>query len=220
MSAPNPQEVGEMARLIRMMNEGVTFEDDAVAAPQPSTVSIIEGVLDNSSSSMDPSVAAMKSILEAFNGTSSPADALADRSSMDRELREALITEATDHGTRIGSWEIVVNENQQGLKNFDVTNVHTGEPIATELSLYDAAHGIVRALNEGLMINSSRVRDILAAEAEYDRARTSAAEFRERGRMLESRGENSRAAIMEDRFDVALAQAKDARTRLVKLAKL
>jgi hypothetical protein len=220
MNPPNPQDVGEMARLIRMMNEGVTFEDDAPEQPQSrSRASIIEGVVDSSPTSLDPSVAAMKSILEAFNGTGSPADALADRSVIDRELREALITEATQTGTRIGSWEIIVNENDQGLKSFDVTNVHTGEPIATDLSLYDAAHGIVRALNEGLMINSSRVRDILSAESEYERARQNAAEFRERGRVLESRGDQ-RAAVMEDRFDVALSQAKDARSRLMRLAKL
>ncbi len=215
--APDPKEVSEMARLVRLMNEGVTF-DDAPEEVSPRT-SIIEGVIDPSPAGVDPSVAAMKSILEAFHGNSSPVVELTDRATTNRELREALVTENTDRGTRIGSWEIIINEDDQGLKNFDVTNIHTGEPIATELSLYDAAHGIARALNEGEMINSNRVRNILAAEFDYVRARQNAAQFREKARVYEHTGDH-RLPLMEDRFDEALSRAKTARQQIVKLSKL
>jgi hypothetical protein len=148
-----------------------------------------------------------------------PATFLTARSENDRELREALMTIETDTGTRIGSWEITTNEDARGLKNFDVTNVHTGEPIATELTLYEAARGIVRHLNEGLMINSRKVREILHIEFEYARSRMNAAEARDRAKFYESRGDDHRQALMEDRLDDALNKAKFARTRIQKLTK-
>ena len=214
--APDPREVDQMKDLIRLMNEGVTFDEPTTETRAP----IIEGVMDLSPSGVDPSVAAMKSILEAFHSTSNnPVQHMAERSEMDRELREALVTVQTDRGTRIGSWEIIINENERGLKSFDVTNTQTGEPIATDLSLYDAAHGICRALNEGHVINSTRIREILSAEFEYMRARQNAAEFREKASIYERRGDE-RQPLMEDRFDDALARAKAARSRIMKLAKL
>lgn len=218
--APDPNEVGEMARLIRMMNAGVSFDDseivtESVDTDSPIAHSIGEPVI--RLGSVDPSVGAMKKILEAFNSPG-PVGELNDRAERDRELREALVTEQTETGTRIGSWEISINEDARGLKTFDVTNIRTGEPIATELSLYDAAHGICRALNEGHMINSSRVRDILTAEFDYLRARQNAAEFHEKVRTYESA--HPRRALMEDRFDEALQRAKSARSRVMKLSKL
>lgn len=213
--APDPREVDQMKDLIRLMNEGVSFDEPATAPRVP----VIEGMIDTSPSGIDPSVAAMKSILQAFHGTNSPVQQITERSEIDRELREALITEQTARGTRIGSWEIIINEDHRGLKSFDVTNTQTGEPIATDLSLYDAAHGICRALNEGHVINSGRIRDILSAEFDYMRARQNAAEFREKASIYERRGDD-RQPLMEDRFDEALSRAKEARTRIMKLAKL
>jgi len=212
MSAPDPKEVSEMARLIRMMNEGNTYEDSR------DTESLNESFSSGSISDVDSDVSAMKNILEAFRGINTP-EALTTRAINDRELREALITEPTDRGARIGSWEIVVNENEMGLKTFDVINVITNEPIATDLSLYDAAHGITRALNEGQMINSQHIRGILTAEYEYSRARQHAAEFREKARVYEHTG-NPRLALMEDRYDEALGRAKAARNRVTKITNL
>lgn len=212
--APDPKEVSEMARLVRMMNEGVSFDEPEQfvdSTPNPIKESSVR------LSDMDPSVAAMKNILEMFQNSGT--EPLVERAERDVELREALITEQTETGTRIGSWEISSNEDARGLKTFDIRSVHTGEPIATELTLYDAARGICRALNEGEVINSPRVRDILTAEFEYARARQNAAEFREKAMIYERRGD-SRRPLMEDRFDEALARAKSARGRVVKLARL
>lgn len=212
---PDPKEVSEMSRLIRMMNEGVNFDEPEPTVEYAPATTIKEGSV--RLADMDPSVAAMKNILEMFQNAGT--EPLIERAERDIELREALVTEITETGTRIGSWEITANEDARGLKTFDIRSVHTGEPIATELTLYDAAHGICRALNEGEVINSSRVRDILTAEFDYARARQNAAEFREKAMMYE-RKHDPRQPLMEDRFDEALSRAKNARSRVVKLARL
>lgn len=210
-------EKNEMARLIALMNQGVVLEDSS--APTMPKTNIIEGRFDSSG---DPSIEAMKNILRAFNGSSSlstsPDKRLTERSNYDRELREALITESTERGTRVGSWEILITENH-GLKQFDVINVHTGEPIATDLTVYDAALGITRRLNEGQTINSKAIRDILNAEASYDSNRQDAATFRARVNESVRSGNDSRADIMEARFTEAVSKAKLARVKLGKLAK-
>jgi hypothetical protein len=126
------------------------------------------------------------------------------------------IAELTDRGTRIGSWEIVINEDARGLKSFDVTNIHTGEPIATDLTLYDAAHGIVRSLNDGGTINSRTIRDILNLEAQYSSSRQDAALFRSR---METSTTDSRRAVMEARYTEALEKTKAARRRLTGIVK-
>jgi hypothetical protein len=153
---------------------------------------------------------------EAFDD---PVMALIKRGATNPELAEALVTEQTDRGTRIGSWEIVESKDGRGLKSYAVANVTTGDLIATELSLYEAAYGIVRQLNAGNMINSHKVREILNVEAEYARARMNAAEFRDRSRVYEQRGDETRSALMEDRFDAALGLAKSARQRLTRIVK-
>ena len=215
--AVDPKEKNEMARLITLMNEGVVFEDNA----ETEETSYLEGSIParNDSSMLDPSIAAMKSILEAFNGSQSLDKRLADRSETNRELREALVTEVTDRGTRVGSWEIIINENGEGLKNFDVTNVHTGEPIASNLTVYDAALGIARYLNEGMTINSREIRDILNVEASYDSSRRDAANFKSRMETFSRSGNASRAGIMEARYVESLDKAKSARINLTKISR-
>lgn len=215
--AVDPKEKNEMARLITLMNEGVVFEDSV----ETEETSYLEGSIParNDTSMLDPSVAAMKSILEAFNGTQSLDKRLADRSENNRELREALVTEVTDRGTRVGSWEIVINENGKGLKNFDVTNIHTGEPIASQLTVYDAALGIARYLNEGMTINSREIRDILNVEANYDSSRRDAANFKARMETFSRSGNTVRAEIMEARYAESLDKAKSARINLTKISR-
>ena len=191
-----------------------------------------EKKVDFAGNTADPGVSAMKDILTAFytgggdkidsyvatdTKPADPVSRLAERASSDRQLREALSTVNTPTGTRVGSWEIQINEDARGLKSYDVVSTVTNESIAMELSLYDAAHGIVRLLNEGYGINNSRVREILNHEADYARARQKAAEFRERQRVFESAHEYNRAELMENRFEEALTKAKVARSRLTRI---
>lgn len=207
------KEVNEMARLINLMNNNVQLYDE----PEHINESLSRtGPQDHG----DPAVLEMKRILEAFNNIeNSPTKRLTDRAVINSELREALITEETDDGVRIGNWDIVVKESDTGLKTYDVVSVKTGESIAIDLTIYEAAHGITKALNEGKGINHRRIKDILQAEGEYSHHRQDAAIFRKKMSIVENANNEQRKAIMEDRFSESLRRAKLAREQIVKLAK-
>lgn len=168
----------------------------------------------------DPNVDAMKVILERINAVADiPVDRLTIAAEKDRVLAEALKTEKTDKGARIGDWEIVVNEGAD-LKTYDVVSTATGQPLAKDLYLYDAAYGLVKRLNEGVTINDGRIRELLRLEEDYARNRDEAAQFKQQTERLRQKGEDVRAAIAEDRFDKSQTLAIEARERLLKLAGL
>ena len=201
----------DMMRLIQAMNEGVSLDD----MPPPPVQTFPQQVERMTGQHIDPAVNAMQNILDMFK-TGDPAAAMAERSLTDRQLAEAMVTETTDNGVRVGSWEIGITE-ANGLKFYSVSNIHTGEPIASDLTLYDAAKGIASALNEGMTINTPTIRKLLNAEGAYSRARQNAAEFRQSMQIAENRGDRQKRAIAEDRFNEALARAKEARATLTRL---
>jgi hypothetical protein len=228
-----------MANLIALMNSGVTYDDAPVIeeAAGPSirsqfTESVDFGGADpmlNTDEGLEikpvdmplsAAAGSMKKLLEAMYTAEAdePVQKLVQTANESPRFREALGTQKTSTGTRVGSWEIRINE-QEGLKNYDVVNVKTGEPIASDLSLYDAAFGLVRCLNEGMTINNVKVRQILSIEAEYLRRRNDAANYKINMQLAERRNDSTKAAIMEDRFSECLAQAKTARVKLNKLVK-
>jgi len=108
-------------------------------------------------------VAKMKAILERFH---TAADNIVAEAPIDRELREALLTEPTNTGARIGVWEIRVHTSGK-RKLYDVISVLNDQALARDLLLYEAARGLVRILNEGGRINSHTAIELLRAEQEY-----------------------------------------------------
>ena len=215
MSAPvDASAINDMARLIAAMNQGVSLDEKPVAK---SSSPVMESAAPSTMADAGAGdVAAMKSILAMFNTQTpdEPVKALNERAEKDRELREALMTESTARGTRVGNWEIITNEDQKGLKSFDIVNVASGDTIAEMLTVYDAALGITRLLNEGLKINSSKIRDILNLEAQYDSSRRDAKLFRERSETCARSGNSQKQAVMEARYVESLEKAKSARKRL------
>lgn len=168
----------------------------------------------------DPSIDAMKSILERFHSVSDDAvvERLTEAAETDHDLREALITEKTDKGARIGKWEIVVKEGRD-LKTYDVVS-QDGTVIASDLYLYEAAYGLVKRLNQGNPINSPTIREMLKLEEDYARNRNDAAGYKARSKKHAERGESQRAAVAEDRFDEAQRQALAAHEEILRLAGL
>lgn len=190
--------ISDMKKLIMAMNG----EAPLTEIKAPDSASIAETSIAENASPSD-----FNKVLEAFSNTDVIA---AGSSSTNKEIREAMVTSKTDNGVRVGSWEITIQENN-GLKSYTVLNIHTGEPIASDLTLYDAAKGIASSLNEGMTINTPHIRRILNAEGAYSRARQSAANYRQTMIVSESRGNIKKKAIAEDRYNEALRKAKEAR---------
>ena len=202
-------EVSQMARMIAIMNGKPIVNEGS----KTSVASV--------SAHPDPAIEAMKSILVAFKGASAEksmgrvAETLVEDSESDRSLREAMITESVDDGARIGSW--VIRMKKDGARKFyDVTGVNETTPIAADLTLYEAAYGIARALSENLPITSRMVRDILRAEEEYSAALVDAIHHKH---SLSKRLDECRRPILEDRYEAAKARALVARHKIKELVR-
>jgi len=208
----NSNEVREMARLVAILNGQTapeTFDDRHRHFPAAVTPSPVGGG--------DPGIAAMRTILETYHQTTDCFDgvtrSLLDESRSDPELRTAMMTEATEAGVRIGEWEICLKENGK-RKLYDVARIGYGTVIAADLTLYEAAYGIARALAKDMPITCPLIRNILIAEGEYAAALHDAIHHRH---TLTKQINESRRAVLEDRYDVAKHRAATARYRIESL---
>jgi hypothetical protein len=176
-----------------------TTSDTVIAAPVPTS---------------DPSIDAMKNIMLLFqNAGQTVGETLAEDARMSRPFRDALITEATPRGARVGAWEIQVHESGKS-KSYDLLHSDTGDVIARDLRLYEAAQALTEALNDGESITGPTIRDILRIEEDYSRNLQDAIQFRHAGRIAESKGDMRKAAICEDRYGAARQRALTARAEL------
>jgi hypothetical protein len=159
----------------------------------------------------DPAIAEMKTILERFHTAT---DRVVSEATYDRELREALVTEATENGARIGDWEIRVHPTGN-RKLYDVVNIVSGSPLAVDLLLYEAARGLVRILNDGGRINSREAIELLRAEQEYDSMVHDMVLYKHR---LTTSANSPRVSVFEARYGDAKRRALAARERVCRLA--
>jgi len=81
------------------------------------------------------------------------------------ELGRAMSTERLRNGVRVGGWQIVVEGNK--AKKYNVVSVHSGQQIAKNLYLYEAAEALVNYLNDGMMINNMKIQSLLLLEMDY-----------------------------------------------------
>lgn len=221
----------DMASLMRMLSETsgavtasvapvgmgadmVSYDYDAADVYDPNDIPMASHLDDRPPVNVSSGeVDLMKSVLEAFNAAQANATV---RAAEDPELREAMVTTRTSRGARIGSWEILENDGK--IKTYDIVAEGTELAIAKDLYLYDAAYGIAKALNEGAVINSTRVRSLLRLESDFAKNRDDASAFKARAKKLREQGETRKAAVAEDRLDEAARQAKMAHEEILRLA--
>ncbi len=188
----------QMARLRSIMTGATPTMEDA-PAPRERVPMLDEGfgVMDD-----EPT----DNLLAKFYGAS---ERLAQETKMDRPLRRAMATERTSTGVRVGGWEIAITEGER--KTYGVRSVSTGEEIASDLCIYEAAQALVEMLNDGAKINQPEIREILSLEEQYARHLADAVHFR---RVLRSGKSNTNRAVLEDRFEQAKTKASSALSRL------
>ena len=210
MSGIDHSHVQDMAKLIAAMNAGEEAPARATRAPTPIAES---NAPVRSAAPMTADIAAMAKIMDAFSSATNEVVASQDHYP---ELKRALVTEATETGSRVGSWEIAGRTVEGMGKFYDVTHAVTSEPIARDLRLYEAALALVNALNEGDTITSMRVKTILNVEDEYSRALTDAVHFAGRAKVTEGHTRS----IAEDRYGQAKERALRAKKSLNGISKL
>lgn len=197
-------EVDQMSKFMTALNGMSAFDDSSAVAPVSEAVS-------RPSPIMGEGIAEMKSILERFYTAT---ERVISEQEYDQPLREALATERTSTGARIGSWEIRLNESGKRTL-YDVVNVLSGEALASDLLLYEAAYGLVRILNNGGKINSREALDLMRAERDYAGSVHDMALFKHR---LIHNPDSPRVHVFEARYGDAKRRALSARDRVSDLA--
>lgn len=221
----NQQEKEQMARLRDIVVESPSLTGNSVAEPVslPTGAGYIAPPTYRASSAgvvTATDTDAMREILRNFYSASGmapqvdPTPLIPSITEVDRELREALVTQKTPSGVRVGSWEIAVEESGD-RKVYGVRSVVTGEEIASGLVVYEAAHALVKLLNAGYKVNHPEIRDVLALEEQYARNLADAVHFR---KVLKSGKRNAtRRTVIESRFTEARARAAHALGRLKRI---
>lgn len=213
----SPQERAAMARLMQIM-EGKT----PAAESYSHSVSHEEPVvLAGPGQVTQQDVQAMADVLRRLEGAVNNTSAhMVLESTQDRQLQEALITEPTQDGVKIGVYQIRqgLDESRVAGKQFySVINRATGETVAHELSLYEAAHGLVRLLNMGKFFNSQETRKLLEAESAYTSHKIDAVRYHRMMRKAERAQDPTRASLMETRKQASMDRAMQAKAELKKL---
>jgi len=215
----SPQEREAMARLLEIMNG--TPSRTTSSSPTPALTANEPVVLAGPGQVTSRDVAAMADVLRrlesAVNNTSAE---MVSESQEDPFLREALATTSTEDGVKIGIYKIQqhLDENRlAGRQYYNVINQVSGHVVAAELSLYEAAHGLVRMLNNGLYFNSASVRSLIEAEAAYTSHKIDALRYHRMMRRCLREGNSSKAQLMETRKQNSMDKAMMAKSAVKKI---
>jgi hypothetical protein len=190
-----------LAAMNRALSDTPTTSVTEGAEPRPNPVQTVPD-------SDAAKVAAMSEIMSRFREAT---NTIRDDAHEDDTLMEALQTERTDSGVRISEWEIAVRESDvRAGKFYDITNTTTGNEIATNLRLYEAALLLTQELNRGESITSPMVREILRLEEEFSKNLEDAARY---ARVAKSASGNKKV-IAEARYSDARSKAISAKKQI------
>jgi hypothetical protein len=199
----NQKEVDQMASFMRALSA-----TEADASPILRNEAVQPNVVGTPSATHE-----MKLILERFHAAAdNTAVKVTEQAIYDPELREALTMEQTPRGSRIGVWEIEMRE--EGKRRFYSVE-QSGITIATDLLLYEAAHGLVRILNGGGRMNSPQAINLLRLEQDYTSALNDAVLYKH---YLVKNPRDDRIRVFEARYSAAKHRAIMARDRIAAIS--
>jgi hypothetical protein len=205
MANVSREEVHQMTNFMRALNGN---DEQTFSEPAAMTKSLTETRQHMPLPVTADGTAEMKDVLTRFYAATD--SAIRESASGDAELREAMMTERTTHGSRIGGWEIEMRVEGK-RKFYDVIQSGGATRIAADLTLYEAAHGLVRILNEGGRINSPQAINLLRAEQDYASALNDAVLYKH---YLVKHPNDRRSRIFEARYSAATHRAVNARDKV------
>jgi hypothetical protein len=207
-----------MARLLDIMNGKMTA---SYSAPHALATHDAPVQLGGPGQVTNRDIQAMASVLEKFNQAVEQTHVqLLNESSHDPYVAEALITQKHSESVRIGHYKIAVRMDEQrvaGKQYYDVVHGVTGEKLASELSLYEAAHGLVKLLNSGNYVNHVKVRELLEAEAAYTSHRIDAIHYHKLIKRATTQMQTSKVPLYETRKAASMDKAAHAKTQVKRI---
>ncbi len=211
-----PEEREAMSRLLSIVNG----EKPSASASKPHAA-LMEAELAGAGQVTSADVKAMSEVIQRLNkAIGDVSNEMLTESMHNQEVAEALVTTSSEGSVKIGRYEIRVNLDESRLvnkQNYSVVNKLTGETLANELGLYEAAHGLVKLLNSGQYINSPIIRDLLEAEAAYTSHKMDALRFKRRSKKSLQEGNQVTHELYETRRVDAMDKAMQNKARVKKI---
>ncbi len=227
---PSRDEISEMERLQRILKGERPAPTQASmttssGAPDPNAFIIQHGPTAEDTASManimrnfskTTGVESFKSLHDKANTAVS---ALVNESQDAPGLREALITEKTDDGVRVGVWEISKHKREGDSVHpetyFRVNNTNTGQKIKASFLISESALAVVKLLNNGASMQHPSIKQIAQHELEYRKARKRALEEKSFYQRAKKKGSSFKQDLYEAKFDAAKSKALLIRERVI-----
>jgi len=226
---PSRGEIDEMERLARILKgerppPTVTSATTSAGAPNPDAIILQKGPTRED-------VSDMAKIMENFSDATgvknfrSMADGvvktLVDDSQHSPELREALTTDKTDTGVRIGAWEISKHKRQDVSDKpeviYRVHNINTYQKIKAPFLIFESARAVVKLLNNGVGFTHPTIKKIAQFEIDYRAARNRALEEKRSWRQAKKINSEFKMNLYEAKFDAAKTKSLLIRERVINL---
>lgn len=212
---PSQKDIQEMARLRAIMNgSNVPAVQEPIQAQYTGGYEGTQRPLNESRANMAPpayypgggtsreEVDAMKTLLTKLNALSGD-DVQAPR----QQLSEAQTSLPSTVGS--GPFEVLAlirESNGKEVNRYSVVD-NSRHDVVGDLVMRDSATAIMKLMNKGLTLGSSRVQEVLELEEEYNRNRLDTARHKSRYQRSVELGETAAADVFKTRFNVAKANA-------------
>lgn len=153
----------------------------------------------------------VKSFTDLHDAGGKAVSTLVENSQTHRSLKEALITQKTDNGIKIGAWEITKSLKEGLTKKketvYYIKNTNTSETIKASFLIIESAKSIVRLLNNGAMMRDPKIRLIAELEIKYRRLRDRALEEKLFWNRAKKNYNDFKMDLHEAKFEAARAHA-------------
>lgn len=162
-------------------------------------------------------VNAMADVLSKLNNVTQQVLVESDRNP---QLRQAVNTQRNDHGVKVGSYQIMIKEDEKriaGKQYYSIYHSQTNDVIADDITLYETALAVVKHLNSGKYANSHIVRKLFEADDAYTARRTDAIRFKSMMRRASNGRDMSKHDVYESRYQASIDGAMAAKREIKQL---
>ena len=219
---PTPQEVAEIKRLSAIL-EGKRPEPTELTHISNTGTSNPDDIFLQKGPTREDNKA-MAKILSKFSkttgitkfstvddGATNVVSNLIETAQVDRELREALITQKEDNAVKIGAWKIKkhLRENVIGKDEtiYRISNATTNQAIKAPFLVLESARAVVKLLNQGAEVSHPTIKKIAELELTYRKQRQKALEERRSWHRAKKVNDEFKKDLYEAKFDAAKSRA-------------
>jgi hypothetical protein len=209
----SPEDRDAMARIMMMM-EGKVPDTLPTSRADPSATIELAGPGQLTSADIN----AMADVLKKLDSVSNQiVGEMIIESNRSTEIKTAISTVRNDHGVKVGSYQIMIKEDDKrlaGKQYYSIYNTRTGDVIADDLSLYETALNVVKLMNDGKYANSLDVRNLFEKDDAYTAHRQDALRYKRSAMISEKRGDHYKAELYESRMQASMDRAMSAKKEI------